>query len=73
MTHYLPRPDKGRLYTHDRQVRLSDAGTDRVLRVDGVARYLQDVAAEDWASSGLDQSERWVVRRTSMRVAEGGR
>jgi acyl-ACP thioesterase len=73
MTDYLPRPDKGRLYTHDRQVRLSDAGADGVLRLDGVARYLQDVAADDWAESGLDQSERWVVRRTSMRVADGGR
>ena len=73
MNDYLRRPDKGRLYTHDRQVRLSDAGPDGVLRPDAVARYLQDVAADDWAGSGLDQSEKWVVRRTSIRVAASGR
>jgi acyl-ACP thioesterase len=43
------------------------------LRLDGVARYLQDVASDDWADSGLDQDETWVVRRTVLRVAEGGR
>ena len=73
MTDYLPRPGKGRLYSHDRQVRLSDAGTDGVLRLDGVARYLQDVATDDWAGSGLDRTERWVVRRTAMSLCPDGR
>src|SRR4029077_13755521 len=52
---------------------LSDAGPDRILRLDGVARYLQDVATDDWADSGLDPGETWVVRRTMVRVADGGR
>ena len=73
MIEYLPRPAGGRMYSHERQVRLSDAGTDGVLRPDGVARYLQDVATDDWAGSGLDQSERWVVRRTAIRVVPSGR
>jgi acyl-ACP thioesterase len=70
---FVPRPEKGRRYSHDRRVRLSDAGPDGVLRLDGAARYLQDVASDDWAESGLDPSDTWVVRRSALRVADGGR
>jgi len=70
---FVPRPDRGRRFTHRRLVRLSDAGPDAVLRLDGVARYLQDVATDDWADSGLDPGDTWVVRRTSVRVPTGGR
>ncbi len=73
MIEFLPRPEKGRLYTHHRPVRLSDAGPDGVLRLDGAARYLQDAASDDWADSGLDPGDTWVVRRTALRVADGGR
>jgi acyl-ACP thioesterase len=73
MIELLPRPAQGRWYTHRRRVRLSDAGPDGVLRLDGLARYLQDAATDDWADSGLDPSETWVVRRTVLRVADGGR
>jgi acyl-ACP thioesterase len=38
-----------------------------------MARYLQDVATDDWSDSGLDPDETWVVRRTVVRVADGGR
>jgi acyl-ACP thioesterase len=54
-------------------VRVSDAGPEGVLRLDGLARYLQDVATDDWADAGLSPEEIWVVRRTSVRVAAGGR
>jgi acyl-ACP thioesterase len=70
---FVPRPARGRRYTGGRRVRLSDAGPDGVLRLDGVARYLQDAASDDWAESGLDPSDTWVVRRTALRVAHGGR
>jgi acyl-ACP thioesterase len=73
MTELTARPDLGRRYTDHRRVRLSDAGSDGVLRLDGVGRYLQDAASDDWADSGLDPAKAWVVRRTSLRVAEGGR
>lgn len=73
MTEFLARPSEGRRYTHHRRVRLSDAGPDAILRLDGMARYLQDAATDDWADSGLDPGETWVVRRTVVRVAEGGR
>jgi len=70
---FVPRPAQGCRYAHNRRVRLSDAGPDGVLRLDGVARYLQDVATDDWADSGLNPEETWVVRRTALRVAAGGR
>jgi len=64
-------PDRGRRFTHDRRVRLGDAGPGGVLRPDGVARYLQDVAMDDWEDSGLGPGATWVVRRTAMRLAGG--
>jgi acyl-ACP thioesterase len=70
---FVRRPAEGRLYSNARRVRLSDAGRDGVLRLDGAARYLQDVASDDWAESGLDPRDTWVVRRTALRVADGGR
>src|SRR5258708_4756435 len=73
MTEFVPRPMTGRRFAHHRLVRLSDAGPDTRLRLDGVARYLQDVATDDWADSGLDPGETWVVRRTTVRLAAGGR
>ena len=58
----------GRRYDHQTSVRLGDAGPDGWLRPDGVARLLQDVATDDWASSGIADSATWVVRRTSFRA-----
>jgi acyl-ACP thioesterase len=52
---------------------LGDADASGVIRLDGVARVLQDVATDDWEDSGLESSDTWVVRRTAIRVAEGGR
>ena len=73
MIEFVPSPSRGRRFTAERRVRLSDAGTDGVLRLDGMARYLQDVASDDWAESGLDPEDTWVVRRTAVRTADGGR
>jgi acyl-ACP thioesterase len=52
---------------------LGDADESGVLRLDGVARILQDVATDDWEESGLESTDTWVVRRTAIRVADGGR
>src|SRR5262249_31955129 len=41
------------------------------LRLDAIARYLQDVASEDWIDAGFDHdSHVWVVRRTQLSVYE---
>lgn len=72
-TVFVPRPGGGRRYAHRRRVRVSDAGPDGVLRLDSLARYLQDVATDDWADAGLSPDEIRVVRRTMLKVADGGR
>ena len=54
-------------------MRLGDADASGVLRLDGLARVLQDVATDDSEESGLESTDTWVVRRTSLRVADGGR
>lgn len=62
-----PPPGAGRRYVQSAQVRLADAGPDGRLRVDGVARLLQDVATDDWSDTGVEDGTTWVVRRTAIR------
>ena len=67
-TELLPLPERGRRYAASYQVRLADADPRGLARLDGIARFLQDVASEDAADSGLDQSFGWFVRRTMLVV-----
>ena len=68
MIEFVPFADRGRSFTSSRLVRLSDADSRGVLRPDGLARCLQDVATDDWASTGIEADDTWVVRRTVVRV-----
>ncbi|MGC8510608.1 MAG: acyl-ACP thioesterase domain-containing protein [Acidimicrobiales bacterium] len=72
MIEFVPLATPGRHFTRTRRVRLGDADVDGVLRPDGVARYLQDVAGDDADDTVVISEEVWVVRRTAMRVAAGG-
>jgi acyl-ACP thioesterase len=61
---FVPLPDTGRRVTRVRRVRLSDVtGTGR-LRLDAVARYLQDIAGDDVDDAGLGGA--WVLRRVAL-------
>ncbi|MFI5035212.1 MAG: acyl-ACP thioesterase domain-containing protein [Acidimicrobiales bacterium] len=73
MQEYVGRPAHGRTFTSTRVVHLSDAGVTGLLRVDGIARFLQEVASDDWADSGIEADDVWVARRTSWRRTPGGR
>lgn len=64
-------PAEGRRFSARRLVRLSDCGPDGWLRPDGLARYLQDVATDDWDDTGIESTETWLVRRTTFRVVDG--
>lgn len=56
----------GRTFSGRRTVRLGDVtGTGR-LRLDAVARYLQDIATDDADDAGL--ADGWVLRRVALRV-----
>jgi acyl-ACP thioesterase len=56
-----------RSFDGTRTVRLGDVGLDGELRLDALARFLQDIAADDAADAGLRDAS-WVVRRTVLRV-----
>ena len=71
MIEFVPLGDRGRRYTSQVIVRLSDANPTGALRLDGVARFLQDVATEDWEDTGIVSDYVWVVRRAVVRRARG--
>ena len=61
-------PDHGRVFSTQRRVRLGDITTTGRLRLDALARYLQDVSNDDTADSGLTDPWDWLVRRTEIVV-----
>lgn len=67
-TELLPLPAAGRRFAATRTVRLGDVDELGELRLDSIARYLQDVATDDAVDAGLDNAMGWVVRRTLIRV-----
>jgi acyl-ACP thioesterase len=65
----VPEPDAGRVYRSERKLRLADVGADGRLRLDAMARYMQDVASDDVADADAeDERLTWVVRRTVIDV-----
>jgi acyl-ACP thioesterase len=67
MIEFVDVPSTGRRFELESRVRLSDITTSGELRLDGVARTLQDIATDDWDASGIDTSVAWVARRTAFR------
>ena len=62
-------PGVGRVFRSSRRIRLSDASQDGRLRLDAMARYMQDVASDDVADADADDDAyTWVVRRTLIDV-----
>jgi acyl-ACP thioesterase len=65
----LPLPESGRTFTGRRRVRLADMDEGGRLRLDAVARFLQDVAIEDVSETGWGTPEHlWFVRRIRIEV-----
>jgi acyl-ACP thioesterase len=63
-----------RRFAAERTVRLGDVTPSGRLRLDAVARYLQDVATDDATDAAVDGAgTAWVVRRTGIDVAEPAR
>jgi acyl-ACP thioesterase len=57
----------GRRFETSRRVRLADADPSGRLRLDALARFLQDIAADDAFDVGLRDAT-WVVRRTVLAI-----
>jgi acyl-ACP thioesterase len=65
----VPEPGIGRVFRSRRPIRLSDASPDGRLRLDAMARYMQDVASDDVADAHAeDPALTWVVRRTVIDI-----
>ena len=61
-------PKVGRVVARTRPVRLGDVDARARLRLDAIARYLQDIATDDATAAELDDAFGWVVRRTMIEV-----
>jgi acyl-ACP thioesterase len=69
MHELVPIPDRGRTFAGRRRVRLADRDARGRLRLDAVARFLQDVAIEDVDETGWGLPEHlWFVRRIRVDV-----
>lgn len=64
-----PLPENGVGYACEWPVRTGDADSYNRLRLDSVARYLQDIAWEDLQSSEFAETDpMWIIRRTVIDV-----
>jgi len=65
---FLPPPEAGRVFTTGRPIRRTDATPAGLLRLDAVARYLQDAAEDDVDDSGLREPYDWRLRRCALTI-----
>jgi acyl-ACP thioesterase len=65
---FLTPPAAGRVFTTGYPTRRTDVTPGGRLRLDALARYVQDVAEDDVADSGLAEPYEWVVRRCALTI-----
>ena len=65
---FTPLPDRGRTFTQATRPGLADCAPSGRMRLDALARWLQDVAYADVEEAGVADRAVWVVRRTRLRV-----
>ncbi len=69
MEPFVPQPTSARTFSENRRIRLSEMDADGRLRLDSIARYLQDVAIDDVDQTGWGAPEHlWVLRSIRMAV-----
>ncbi len=67
----VPEPTTGRTFRVSYKIRLADADATGRLRLDSVARYLQDAAIDDVGETGWGAPEHlWVLRSVRIDVLE---
>jgi acyl-ACP thioesterase len=67
-TELVDEPDRGRTFERTLMPGIADAGPSGRVRLDAIARWLQDVAYADLLDAGFEQSGLWIVRRVRLRV-----
>ena len=65
---FAPDPPRGRVFTTAQVVRGTDVAPSGRLRLDALARYLQDAAEDDLADAGWDEPYGWLLRRCEVAV-----
>jgi acyl-ACP thioesterase len=64
----VPPPDRGRVYSETFRGGLADAGPAGRVRLDALARWMQDVAYGDVEEAGAAGEGLWLVRRARLLV-----
>ncbi len=64
----VAEPGAGRVYSRSLLPGIADAVASGRVRVDAIARWLQDAAYEDLIDAGFDEGGVWVLRRLRLRV-----
>ena len=71
MEPHVPQPPSGRTFRVGYRVRLSDTDATGRLRLDAIARYLQDAAIDDVSETGWGAPEHlWVLRAVRIDVLQ---
>jgi acyl-ACP thioesterase len=64
----VSRPAAGRVFEERLLPGIADATGDGRVRLDAIARWLQEIAYHDLLDAGFEQEGVWVVRRARLRV-----
>lgn len=68
LTELVPEPGVGRVFEDSFHVGVADAAPSGRVRLDAIARWLQDLAYADLQDSGLVQPGLWILRRLRIVV-----
>jgi acyl-ACP thioesterase len=68
LTELVPAPAAGRVFERAMRPGIADATGSGRVRLDAIARWLQDVAYLDLVDAGYEGRGAWVVRRLRIRV-----
>ena len=69
-TEFVAPPRDGRVYSRGVSPGFADTAPSGRIRLDAVARWLQDVAYADVIDAGIERAAVWVVRRSRIAVSE---
>ncbi len=65
----MARPSAGRVFETEVRVRFGDCEPGGRLRLDALARILQDAGNDDFEAAGLDPSSPWLARRSTVHAS----
>lgn len=71
MPEFVAFPGRGRSFAATGRVRFGETDPDGRIRLDALARLVQDTGNDDLADAGLDPASPWVTRRTAMWASQG--